>query len=108
MIFSAGDYATVYKGQYHDNGLSRSVAVKTLTSSSAIDRTVHRHRLLSEAQTLAQFHHPHIVRLEGVVHCQQLLIVTEYLHNGPLDVFLRVSFHSTASSFSSPRLRWCA
>ena len=44
---------------------------------------------------MAQFNDPNVVRLEGVVtNSLPLMIVTEYMENGSLDTFLRLSAHS--------------
>ena len=43
---------------------------------------------------MGQFDHPNVIRLEGVVtKSRSLMIITEYMENGSLDAFLRVSFH---------------
>lgn len=41
---------------------------------------------------MGQFDHPNIIRLEGVVtKSRPVMIVTEFMENGALDSFLRVS-----------------
>uniref|UniRef100_A0A8D0LB24 receptor protein-tyrosine kinase n=1 Tax=Sphenodon punctatus TaxID=8508 RepID=A0A8D0LB24_SPHPU len=49
-----------------------------------------RRDFLSEASIMAQFDHPNVIHLEGVVTRSKLvMIVTEYMENGSLDSFLR-------------------
>ena len=44
---------------------------------------------------MGQFDHPNVIRLEGVVtKSRPLMIVTEYMENGSLDTYLKVSFAS--------------
>lgn len=51
-----------------------------------------RRDFLSEASIMGQFDHPNIIRLEGVVtKSRPVMIVTEFMENGALDSFLRVS-----------------
>jgi serine/threonine protein kinase len=89
LLFSTGVYATVFKAKLNDIGVIKTVAIKTMSTSATSER--HRFNLLSEAQILAQFDHQNILRLEGIlIDPQQTSIVTEYMHNGPLDSFLRV------------------
>ncbi|KAM4873011.1 ephrin type-A receptor 8 isoform 1-T1 [Thomomys bottae] len=63
------------------------VAIKTLKAGYTERQ---RQDFLSEASIMGQFDHPNIIRLEGVVTRGRLaMIVTEYMENGSLDVFLR-------------------
>ena len=67
----------------------RSVAIKTLkvgySSQEKLD-------FLSEASIMGQFDHPNVIRLEGVVtRSRPLMIITEFMENGSLDTFLKVS-----------------
>lgn len=89
MLFSTGDFATVYKGTLNDNGFIKTVAIKTMSKTITSQR--HPRDLLCEAQILAQFHHQNILYFEGIIsQPQQISIVTEFMHNGSLDCFLRV------------------
>ncbi len=59
---------------------------------------------------MGQFDHPNVIKLEGVVSkCNPYMIVTEYMENGSLDVFLRVTkvelFCSTIKDQSRKFLR---
>ncbi|XP_050787147.1 ephrin type-A receptor 8 isoform X2 [Gopherus flavomarginatus] len=63
------------------------VAIKALKAGYTEKQ---RRDFLSEASIMAQFDHPNIIHLEGVVARSKLvMIVTEYMENGSLDSFLR-------------------
>uniref|UniRef100_A0A8V5HD60 receptor protein-tyrosine kinase n=1 Tax=Melopsittacus undulatus TaxID=13146 RepID=A0A8V5HD60_MELUD len=63
------------------------VAIKALKSGYTDKQ---RRDFLSEASIMAQFDHPNVIHLEGVVTRSKLvMIVTEYMENGSLDTFLR-------------------
>ncbi|NXQ30557.1 EPHA8 protein, partial [Alaudala cheleensis] len=63
------------------------VAIKALKSGYTEKQ---RRDFLSEASIMAQFDHPNVIHLEGVVTRSKLvMIVTEYMENGSLDTFLR-------------------
>ncbi|NXC17408.1 EPHA8 protein, partial [Corythaeola cristata] len=70
------------------------VAIKALKAGYTEKQ---RRDFLSEASIMAQFDHPNVIHLEGVVTRSKLvMIVTEYMENGSLDTFLRVrSSHYT-------------
>ena len=57
----SGQFGIVSKGVWSSHGNSTDVAVKTLTNSS---NTV---KFLQEAAIMAQFRHPNILALRGVV-----------------------------------------
>lgn len=66
-----------------------AVAIKTLKAGY----TEHQRRdFLAEASIMGQFDHPNVIHLEGVLtRSCPVLIVTEFMENGALDSFLRVS-----------------
>jgi serine/threonine protein kinase len=65
------------------------VAIKTLKGGYTERQ---RREFLSEASIMGQFEHPNIIRLEGVVtNSVPVMILTEFMENGALDSFLRVS-----------------
>ncbi len=67
-----------------------TVAIKTLKPNSS---EKNRCDFLTEASIMSQFHHENIIYLEGVVtKSTPYMIITEYIDNGSLDAFLRVSF----------------
>ena len=73
------------------------VAIKTL-KPGASDKA--RMDFLTEASISGQFDHPNIIYLEGVVtKTNPIMIITEFMENGSLDTFLRVSLqpYSTAN-----------
>jgi ephrin-B len=65
------------------------VAIKTLKPGST-DKA--RRDFLTEASIMGQFEHPNVIFLQGVVtKSNPIMIITEYMENGSLDTFLRVS-----------------
>ncbi|CAJ0941971.1 unnamed protein product [Ranitomeya imitator] len=63
------------------------VAIKTLKVGH---NEKQRRDFLSEASIMAQFDHPNVIHLEGVVTKSKLtMIITEYMENGSLDSYLR-------------------
>lgn len=83
----------MYKGRLKLPGKREIyVAIKTL-KAGYVDKQ--RRDFLSEASIMGQFDHPNIIRLEGVVtKSRPVMIVTEFMENGALDSFLRVSDYS--------------
>ena len=68
----------------------QEVAIKTLKCGSTPEEKLN---FLTEASIMGQFDHPNVIRLEGVVtKSLPLMIITEFMDNGSLDNFLRVSF----------------
>lgn len=73
------------------------VAIKTLKAGYVEKQ---RRDFLSEASIMGQFDHPNIIRLEGVVtKSRPVMIVTEFMENGALDSFLRVSNPNEPNAF---------
>lgn len=65
------------------------VAIKTLKTGYTEKQ---RRDFLSEASIMGQFDHPNVIHLEGVVtKSSPVMIITEFMENGSLDSFLRVS-----------------
>ncbi|KAG9352767.1 hypothetical protein JZ751_017343 [Albula glossodonta] len=63
------------------------VALKTLKAGYSEKQ---RRDFLGEASIMAQFDHPNVIHLEGVVtRSKPVMIITEYMENGSLDSFLR-------------------
>ena len=85
-----GEFGEVYKGRLRLPGKREIyVAIKTLKAGYVEKQ---RRDFLSEASIMGQFDHPNIIRLEGVVtKSRPVMIVTEFMENGALDSFLRVS-----------------
>ena len=89
-VSAAGEFGEVYKGRLKLPGKREIyVAIKTLKAGYVEKQ---RRDFLSEASIMGQFDHPNIIRLEGVVtKSRPVMIVTEFMENGALDSFLRVS-----------------
>lgn len=65
------------------------VAIKTLKGGYTEKQ---RRDFLSEASIMGQFQHPNIIHLEGIITAScPVMIITEFMENGALDSFLRVS-----------------
>lgn len=89
-ILSIGEFGEVCRGRLKAPGKKEScVAIKTLKGGYTERQ---RREFLSEASIMGQFEHPNIIRLEGVVtNSVPVMILTEFMENGALDSFLRVS-----------------
>lgn len=89
---STGEFGDVCRGRLRRpeiTGAEITVAIKTL-KQGATDKN--RLDFLTEASTMGQFDHPNVIYLEGVVtRTNPVMIVTEFMENGALDAFLRVS-----------------
>uniref|UniRef100_W5K7M8 Ephrin type-A receptor 8 n=1 Tax=Astyanax mexicanus TaxID=7994 RepID=W5K7M8_ASTMX len=87
-IIGSGEFGEVCYGRMKLPGKRDiPVALKTLKAGYTEKQ---RRDFLSEASIMAQFDHPNIIRLEGVVtRSKPVMIITEYMENGSLDSFLR-------------------
>ena len=87
-VIGGGEFGEVCKGELSQYGKpAKTVAIKTLKPGAA-ERD--RISFLMETSIMAQFDHPNIVALQGVItRCEPVMIITEFLENGSLDVFLR-------------------
>lgn len=86
----AGEFGEVCSGNLRQPGKREIlVAIKTLK----VGYTERQRRdFLSEASIMGQFDHPNIIHLEGVVtKSSPVMIITEFMENGSLDSFLRVT-----------------
>ena len=86
----AGEFGDVCKGKLRiPCRPEMSVAIKTLKPGAT---EKNRLDFLTEASIMGQFDDPNVIFLEGVVtKSNPIMIVTEYMANGSLDAFLRVS-----------------
>ena len=78
--FASGHFGMVYRGSYHTGKGDIPVAIKTLKEKGVTD-TDTKLVFMREAAILAQFHHPNVLRLIGILtgtH-QPWMIVTELL-----------------------------
>uniref|UniRef100_A0A673BL39 Ephrin type-A receptor 7 n=1 Tax=Sphaeramia orbicularis TaxID=375764 RepID=A0A673BL39_9TELE len=89
-VIGAGEFGEVCSGRLKLPGKRDvSVAIKTLKVGYTEKQ---RRDFLCEASIMGQFDHPNVVHLEGVVtRGKPVMIVIEYMENGSLDAFLRVS-----------------
>lgn len=96
----SGEFGDVCRGKLKIPGRPEvTVAIKTLKPGAA-DKA--RMDFLTEASIMGQFDHPNVIYLQGVVtKSNPIMIITEYMDNGSLDAFLRVSF----VLFSFPHLQ---
>ncbi|XP_020853713.1 ephrin type-B receptor 6 isoform X3 [Phascolarctos cinereus] len=87
-VIGPGSFGEVCRGWLQPRGRrEQAVAIHTLWASGIES---HRGAFLGRAAVLGQFHHPNVLRLEGVVtKSQPLMVLTELMENGPLDSFLR-------------------
>ncbi|KAG9331964.1 hypothetical protein JZ751_016321 [Albula glossodonta] len=90
-VIGIGEFGEVCSGRLKMPGKREiCVAIKTLKAGYTDKQ---RRDFLSEASIMGQFDHPNIIHLEGVVtKCKPVMIITEYMENGSLDTFLRVSY----------------
>ncbi|XP_016050937.1 PREDICTED: ephrin type-A receptor 1 [Miniopterus natalensis] len=87
-VIGEGEFGEVYQGTLRiPNQDCKTVAIKTLKDTSPDGQWWN---FLREATIMGQFHHPHILHLEGVVTKRKpIMIITEFMENGALDAFLR-------------------
>ena len=86
--FASGHFGVVYRATYHTGRGDIPVAVKTLKESANPDTMV---SFMTEAATLAQFSHPNVLRLIGVITVQQpWMIVTELLKTELRELLIRL------------------
>ncbi|XP_051528536.1 ephrin type-A receptor 8-like isoform X4 [Myxocyprinus asiaticus] len=87
-IIGSGEFGEVCYGRMKLPGKRDTpVALKTLKAGYTEKQ---RRDFLSEASIMAQFDHPNVIHLEGVVtRSKPVMIITEYMENGSLDSFLR-------------------
>uniref|UniRef100_A0A672KNC7 receptor protein-tyrosine kinase n=1 Tax=Sinocyclocheilus grahami TaxID=75366 RepID=A0A672KNC7_SINGR len=87
-VIGIGEFGEVCSGRLKLPGKREiCVAIKTLKAGFTEQQ---RLDFLSEASVIGQFDHPNIIHLEGVVtKCKPVMIITEYMENSSLDMFLR-------------------
>lgn len=85
-----GEFGEVCRGRLRIPGKKENyVAIKTLKGGYTDKQ---RRDFLSEASIMGQFQHPNIIHLEGIITAScPVMILTEFMENGALDSFLRVS-----------------
>ncbi|XP_077459304.1 ephrin type-A receptor 2a isoform X4 [Stigmatopora argus] len=87
-VIGVGEFGEVFRGVMKSPSRGEvAVAIKTLKPGYSEKQ---RQDFLSEASIMGQFSHPNIIRLEGVVtKFKHAMIVTEYMENGALDLYLK-------------------
>lgn len=102
--YAAGEFGEVCRGRLKIPGKKENyVAIKTLKGGYTEKQ---RRDFLSEASIMGQFQHPNIIHLEGIITAScPVMILTEFMENGALDSFLRVSLTSGAVTPSPKRRR---
>ncbi|XP_063298297.1 ephrin type-A receptor 3-like isoform X2 [Pelobates fuscus] len=87
-VIGAGEFGEVCSGRLKlPSKREIYVAIKSLKAGYTEKQ---RRDFLGEASIMGQFDHPNIIRLEGVVtKCKPVMIITEFMENGSLDLFLK-------------------
>lgn len=104
VLCAAGEFGEVCRGRLKIPGKKENyVAIKTLKGGYTDKQ---RRDFLSEASIMGQFQHPNIIHLEGVITAScPVMILTEFMENGALDSFLRVSAAQKAPAEARRRCR---
>ena len=85
--FASGQFGVVYRAVYHTEKGDIPVAIKTLKEAANSDMKV---AFMREAAILAQFQHPNVLRMIGVLTTQQpYMMVTELLKTGLAELLLK-------------------
>uniref|UniRef100_A0AAY4C3M3 receptor protein-tyrosine kinase n=1 Tax=Denticeps clupeoides TaxID=299321 RepID=A0AAY4C3M3_9TELE len=88
-VIGAGEFGEVFRGVLKKTGRAGEVAVAIKSLKPGYTEK-QRQDFLSEASIMGQFTHRNIIRLEGVVtKFKPAMIITEYMENGALDIYLR-------------------
>uniref|UniRef100_A0A158QJC6 Protein kinase domain-containing protein n=1 Tax=Rodentolepis nana TaxID=102285 RepID=A0A158QJC6_RODNA len=83
-----GNFGQVVKGIYHTpQGQDVEIAVKTLKESQIA--STGEQTILSEAKTMTQLKHRHIVRLIGICKAQHFMLILELAPLGPINKYLK-------------------
>ena len=90
FITGGGEFGDVCRGNLKlPQRPEMLVAIKTLKLGSSDKARVD---FLTEASIMGQFEHSNVIYLQGVVtKSNPVMIITEYMENGSLDTFLRVT-----------------
>ncbi|XP_072172858.1 tyrosine-protein kinase SYK-like [Diadema setosum] len=82
-----GNFGSVLKGKCLVNGQPIPVAVKTLKADLGIPNS--EPEIMREAELMAGLDHPHIVRMIGICHGAEMMLVLELAELGPLHKYLK-------------------
>ena len=105
--FASGQFGVVYRAVYHTEKGDIPVAIKTLKEAANTDTKV---AFMREAAILAQFQHPNVLRMIGVLTTQQpYMMVTELLKTELADLLLKMKSADPAHRQNLPSLllRFC-
>ena len=97
-----GNFGEVFKGLLDEipGTPGYIVAVKSLKADGLFAVNAQQGQMLQEAALMAQFEHPHVVRLIGVVTLgDPLLVALEYCEHGVLNKFLQFNKDLTYNMF---------
>ena len=85
--FASGQFGVVYRAVYHTEKGDIPIAIKTLKEAANSDMKV---AFMREAAILAQFQHPNVLRMIGVLTTQQpYMMVTELLKTELAELLLK-------------------
>ena len=102
--FASGQFGVVYRGKYRTSVGDVPVAIKTLKGTVDANKDM-KVAFMREAAILAQFHHPNVLRLIGIVTTQQpWMMITELLKTELKQLLLQIrpAMLLLSSSSSSP------
>ena len=110
--FASGQFGVVYRGKYRTSVGDVPVAIKTLKRTVDANKDM-KVVFMREAAILAQFHHPNVLRLIGIVTTQQpWMMITELLKTELKQLLLQIrpamlllSSPSSSSSSSPDKLK---
>ena len=105
--FASGQFGVVYRAVYHTEKGDIPVAIKTLKEAANTDTKV---AFMRETAILAQFQHPNVLRMIGVLTTQQpYMMVTELLKTELADLLLKMKSADPAHRQNLPLLllRFC-
>nr|XP_054764621.1 tyrosine-protein kinase SYK-like [Lytechinus pictus] len=86
-MLGKGNFGSVLKGTCMVNGQLIPVAVKTLKPNLLQDHQ--ESEIMKEAELMAVLDHPHIVRMIGICHAAEMMLVLELAELGPLHRYLK-------------------
>ena len=88
--FASGQFGVVYRGKYRTSVGDVPVAIKTLKKPVDANKDM-KVAFMREAAILAQFHHPNVLRLIGIVTTQQpWMMITELLKTELKQLLLQI------------------
>ena len=88
--FASGQFGVVYRGKYRTSVGDVPVAIKTLKGTVDANKDM-KVAFMREAAILAQFHHPNVLRLIGIVTTQQpWMMITELLKTELKQLLLQI------------------